>query len=590
MAREIKGNKDEIVNLLIKLYDESRGSSYRIQLEKNWEEYQKLYLSNVDPKTFPWEGASNVDLGIVEMTVDNIKSRYQMSTLAEKPFFNALPRTKAGEEHQKLVQDAMSWILDHHIKIGNVYDKVTHNVAKFGTSFTKRRWQISRREINQMNFSPELGMTTQMGWLTETKGCADVIDLQHLFFPEDADDDIQNCYFAFHRIYLSPSQLRERINPPFEYDKEGVEKADAFFKKQITEKEKTAAQKQEKIPQKLPQNKIELLECYIFYDGDGDTFDEQCIFTICPDANAYLKGRFLADIYYDGLRPFNRFIYKDVGLLYGRGIPAMLKNYREAMNTVFNQGVDCTMMQIIPWFFYRYASSFKPEEVKLCPGKGIPVDDINDVRIATFPATAPVIGQIIELMMIFIERQTGISAPQTGQVSEGRTTAYEIGAVISEGNIKHQDRILAFHRESADFLEGIYHLYRQNMTSDMVMRLIPDAGNIQYFSPDPASFIPEYDFIILGSLTMGNKDAEKQNAVALYNLLMSNPYINQNPKAVNELLRDLLTHFDKRNSEKYLPPQEVIDALYEKQQQTIMSGGQPGGGERQEGEGGNQNQ
>jgi hypothetical protein len=582
--------KEDVVKELVTLYNDNKQSTYRVTNELEWIENQKLYLSRLDAKTFPWEGASNVDLGIVEMTVDNIKSRYAMSTIAEKPFFNALPRTSMGETNRKLVQEAMSWVLDEHLNIGLVTDKVTHNLAKHGTCFTKRRWTIPTREITRMSFDQQAGMQTETGWLAEPRGIVDVPDLQHLFFPEEADDDIQNCHYNFHRVFLSESDLKHRMDKdsPFGYDKEGTEKTLVSLRKKMQDRQKTAAQKNEKIPQQLSQDKAEILECYVFFDGDKDGYDEQMIFTICPEANAYLKGRFLADVYFDGMRPFNRFVYKDVGLLYGRGIPQMLKNYREAMNTIFNQGVDCTMMQIIPWFFYRYASSFKPEEVKLCPGKGIPVDDINDVRIATFPATAPIVEQVINLMMTFVERQTGISAPMQGEPSGSRTTAYEVGTIISEGNIKHQDRIISFHREYSNMLEGIYHLYRQNMTSDMVMRLAPDdpqKGQYLYPQADPKSFLPEYDFIILGNLTMGNKQSEMQLTNALYDKLMANPFIINNPKAIVQCLKDLLNSYDKRNITNYLPPEEVTNALQDAQQKKVMAeaasgfqdGGQPGG-------------
>ena len=100
-----------------------------------------------------------------------------------------------------------------------------------------------------------------------------------------------------------------------------------------------------------------------------------------------MKGFYLKDIYFDGKRPFFVYRYKETGAFYGRGVPEMIAPYRKLMNDVFNFAVNGLMLQILPWGFYRIGSSFRPEEVRLSPGVMIPVDDINDVKIAQFPAT-----------------------------------------------------------------------------------------------------------------------------------------------------------------------------------------------------------
>jgi type II secretory pathway component GspD/PulD (secretin) len=72
---------------------------------------------------------------------------------------------------------------------------------------------------------------------------------------------------------------------------------------------------------------------------------------------------------------------------------------------------------------------------------------------------------------------------------------------------------------------------------------------------------------------------------ALYDKLMANPFIINNPKAIVQCLKDLLNSYDKRNITNYLPPEEVTNALQDAQQKKVMAeaasgfqdGGQPGG-------------
>ena len=217
-------------------------------------------------------------------------------------------------------------------------------------------------------------------------------------------------------------------------------------------------------------------------------------------------------------------------------------------------------LQVLPWGFYRIGSSFKPEEVKLSPGVMIPIDDINDVKMGDFPTNAAQMDGVVQLIMSFIERQTGISSPHMGQEFPTRKTATEIKTIISEGNVKHEDRIQMFQNEVARLFKGIYNLYRQNQGKGRSGRI--GAGEDYKFIELFSAFdrLPDFDFIILGTLTTGNKAIEREDTMALYSITSQNPIFAEWPIGQLEMLKEVFNTFGKRNIKRFLPPDELVKA------------------------------
>lgn len=270
----------------------------------------------------------------------------------------------------------------------------------------------------------------------------------------------------------------------------------------------------------------------------------------------------------------------------------MLYPYRTALNNIFNMSVNCMLLQILPWGFYRYGSSFKPEDHKLAPGVWIPLDDINDARPASFPPTARLADSSIALLISLVERQSGISAPHMGQNTSGRKTAFEIKAVISEGNIKHEERIDNFQNTFSDLLRDLFNLYKFNLPDNQYFRKLFDDTGVQlktpiFFKPASRYILSQYDFdfIILGTLTTGNKAIEREDSVSMAEWLLKLPIVNENPDAQYELAKDVVQSFGKRDVERFLPPKMVTQFLKGMKMQELvqMAQGQreaPGGSGR----------
>jgi hypothetical protein len=210
------------------------------------------------------------------------------------------------------------------------------------------------------------------------------------------------------------------------------------------------------------------------------------------------------------------------------------------------------------------------------------VDDINDVSVTTFPLTAQAVSGLIELLVQFIEKQTGISAPQMGNPFPTRKTATEVKTVMSEGNIKHEDRIVTFQDVFSELLKDTFNLYRQNAPEGREGRIIEgdQARYVKLFSA--FDNIPDYDFIIMGTMTTGNKAIEREDSMGLYTISQQSPIFQNYPVGQLEMLKELFTTFGKRNLQRFLPPDDLVKAMTEMHIQAILGkaqmaaqGGQP---------------
>ena len=567
---KLSGEKeDEVIKEIGKNHSTFIASQNHTKRVKDWGIYHKAYLGIMDGGgSFPWKDSSNCDLGVVEMCVDNIKSRYKLSTIGAKPMFNSIPVSSQGEDKKQQVTDSMNYILENDIDIEKKLDKIAQMTVEYGSCPVKLYWKRDIKETKKWEKVEDIIYPAEREDIEE-RGALDVIDLVDIIVPDTTETDVQKLPWIYHRIWYSLYDLKKKVKLGF-FSQDKVDEVEAGLTQTKTQDTKTTEEKQ-KIMNEMPEERVEILECYMRFATGIDELEHECVFWFCPSTNTLMKGFYLRDLYFDAKRPIHIFRYKETGSFFGRGIPEMILPYRTLINNLFNFAVNCLMLQILPFGFYRIGSSFKPEEVRLGPGVMIPVDDINDVRIAQFPATAEIVESVVMLIMSFIERQTGISAPQMGKEFPTRKTATEVKTIMSEGNVKHEDRIQAFQDQFADLLKGVYNLYRQNQSKGREGRITTgeDYRFVTLFSAFDQ--LPDFDFIILGTLTTGNKAMEREDTMGLYSITSQNPLMANWWTGQLEMLKELFNTFGKRNITRFLPPDEMVKQMGQLHQQALMN-------------------
>lgn len=171
-----------------------------------------------------------------------------------------------------------------------------------------------------------------------------------------------------------------------------------------------------------------IFEWYGGHDCNDDQLNEEVVFTVVAELRKLARAKYLTELY-PGIperRPFaeGRFISVP-GQFYGIGLPELMEGLSDFIHVLLNENVDAARIANMPWFGYRAASGFKPDKLRLGPGDGIPLDDVQrDLAFYNIPHSDQSWGfNMIGLAMQFVERLTQMGAMQFGQVPQGKASA-----------------------------------------------------------------------------------------------------------------------------------------------------------------------
>jgi len=103
---------------------------------------------------------------------------------------------------------------------------------------------------------------------------------------------------------------------------------------------------------------------------------------------------------------------------YSRGVVEFTQPLQEEMDMNHNMRLDYLQLQTCPFFVYRGGSSLDNEEITISPGKGIPLDEITDLRPITFPSNANILMAEEDRLWKYAEWLTNVSPVAAGSMPE----------------------------------------------------------------------------------------------------------------------------------------------------------------------------
>jgi len=405
--------------------------------EKEREEYiqrvdkwrrQREAKPKTKTKNFPWEGASNVTLPQAAIATDTVKSALQAKFNNKKPFYHVGALKQDFYKHAEAVEKFLSFLVESkfHINLREVNNEIFYDTVSIGTEFVTVPW------VNDLYRFKRKGLNGGMEEATQTrhKGPMVVPVQVEDFFARSYSYDIQNMEFCAIRHRLLWHELKQREQQGIyenvdEIETEGVKtQLDEWDQK---EKERTGIDPKEA---KL----YDIMECYIFWDVDGDGIPE--------DIKIWFErstGTVLREEYNDlGVRPIRRLAYISLPKqLYGIGIGAMSEDIQEAGDALFNMAVNSTHISSLQMFTSKRGSPIGEKE-EFYPFKKITVDDpMTDFNPIGFPNTSGPNMQMLQYISSVLDRRTGANNPMMGQpdaYAKSRATASGTMFLAQQGN------------------------------------------------------------------------------------------------------------------------------------------------------------
>jgi len=311
------------------------------------------------------------------------------------------------------------------------------------------------------------------------------------------------------------------------------------------------------------------LECHKNYDlGDGK-FDPY-IFTVENDSETLLRAT--SRIFKK--KTFNYFIdyhfIPNPDGFHSFGFGHFLEPLNEMANTAFNQIFDSGRLTNQPFGFYGRRAGIKQRKIKLKPGLMTEIDDAKQIYFPAMQRVDQVLFQILGIIQQYIEQFTSTSDYLSGRESRGTKTPTAHGtlAIIEQGLVTFAvmtKRIFRSLRKELRLLMNLNHLY---LPDTKEYRIMGAEDKIAFSDIKREDFDGIYDVIPIGDPSYASKLTRRQEAVELYQILMTNPLIVGNPetgeganqRAIYEITSDLIDAYDKKNKSKILPelPEDPI--------------------------------
>lgn len=558
--------KKEVVDYVIKLVDDCEAS--RTDWKTIRRECEKLYEGIREPKSDPWQNCSNISVMAVPMHCNLMHSKLLPSVWNENLTYWQ-PVSADDIANVENVRKFMDWVVRRELKLAEPVDDIIHDFIISGTVALKVRKDIEYRYVRDKG---QVGKYKEIGHM---KVVVDNLPIEEVYLPYlwKGEDDSE---FIAHNSYMRLPEitaLKER--GAFVCSDTDIENIKAKITEETEDNvnsERAKAEGTREFNINLQSHPVRLIECYAKWFVDGRLLESA--FIVEYKSRTYMSGKPLTAINPIGRRPFviGQFIRR-TNRPYGIGLPEVMRGLAKELDAIHNQRIDAGSIAIAPFFFYRAASSIKPDKVQIGPGVGVPVDDIKDVLFAQFPSNFMTSFQEERIIIEYIEKLTTTSAYQMGRESDivkSRATASGTLALISQGEQAYTILGLRAQRIISKMLTKILQTYQCFMPVGFADRILgDDAGKLLFPEGlDPEEIDGGYDCYMLLDSTAGNKAMERQVNTALVQMAPNLLLLAQSPRGY-EIAREWLISIGKIDIEKYLGPKP--------QQEPGIPGGLPVG-------------
>lgn len=305
--------------------------------------------------------------------------------------------------------------------------------------------------------------------------------------------------------------------------------------------------------------------CFDVYDLDGDGVPEDVIFWVLKEDKILLKAAALTENFPTDppRRPLAEAQFLPVkGRHEGIGMPELMEGGHDFLKEVLDQGMDGGTLATTPFFFYRAASSLKPEIIRPWPGDGIPLSDPqNDVKFPQIPFDGSFSLNAFALGRQMQERLTLQGDLQAGRVPQGKSSALRtvggINTILAQGEARPERVLRRFFMGFAEIYKQMHELNQHFFPDEKQIRVlgITEPGENPYpkivrKKDLDGRFVFDFRASILNSSKAAKQQGLEQMMATLVNPLMIQLGI-VGPEEIFRMVRDFVQS-TANDPDKYL--------------------------------------
>lgn len=569
----------------------------RAELDARLKIYNDLYEGVVPAnKEIPWPGCANINVPITQEMLDALHARLSKAALGVYPIVLVKGEDAAGVEVERKLENYYA-TLSNSINLDEVASQATFLALRDGVGIIKVFWDRRTRRVKTRKMKPLLDETgapiidPRNGSLLREESVeidevveydnvrCTVVELKDFYVLPAHAYDISRHYAkgVAERVWMRRDEIMQRAKGG-DFDKEAVKRlfSGSSTKRATIEPEHADHMGVSATVDTPGFEEYEMFDVYMNYDLDNDGYEEECVFTVCPDFNVLVRAEVFP--YWHQLRPYVPIIpWPRPRRFYGFSVPQRLEPIQRELNAIHNQRLDAVTLRLSPPMLITRSAVMRGDAAQAWgPLARIEVNSREDVDVLTLPDINPSSFSEETILRQYAERVVGLYDLNTPRGTGSRRTRAEIGAIQQEGMVRFDYMMKMIQRSIVKVFEQIHQLKIQYMPEREVFEAVGIDG-VQKFELTREEMLANIRFIANGDLPVSDKERNRQDAYFLYQALMGNPLVQGDLRRVHHVTKELIEAWEKKAPEKFIgTEQEAVQQMQMMQQmaaQTAPRGG-----------------
>lgn len=552
------------------------------QKVEEWADQEAAYRAiSLGPQNHPFVGACGDVVPVIAMAVDPIHARLDTGIFKAKPIFKLTGLKKSILPYIDALEQWIEYYQKHRVRFRGVASPRLLEMTKHGTMIYKTVYERETYTLKTYNKKWEVvdkEVTTFSG--PKTYG----ISIQDLLFPPGYQH-INDCPFVAERVRTSFGQLKiaEASKKLKDVDKcKGTE----VTTKDVLREERQISSNHQDAMRSVGDN-IEVWEIWCdFVIDEAKGIPSRLVITYDENSGTYLQRRY--NWYFHQRKPYTVIPYQVTNdSLYGIGIGEMSMFFQDAQTKWHRMATDNAYLANIRMFIAKKDSGIE-EVPKLYTGRTFFVDNpqTDFIPFAAADVYASTLQERQNLLGLN-EKRTGVSDYLTGRESPvvgSRATATSTVALIQEGTRRVEEvleNVRGGYSEIAQLWIYLWIQYGLDGIDDIVFGDDSIGQKIKDFfdKVDQENVVGMIAIDLAATDAANNKSVQQQVQLALIQVMMqyldklvqagqlalsaaaSQPsltaLIGSVMESARKMFTDLLSKYDIRNPEDYLPDLEI---------------------------------
>ena len=474
-------------------------------LVDRWTYYFRLYKSRITDagKENDYPYISKIFVPYTFNTVETILSKTLSATLASKPYISVFGRSPDDQKSAPAVEELLNYQLDQMDSFFSKELLFQKQNFQFGKSFKKIYWKYkkiinSRGEDIVIFDGPDMDIVPV--WDT---------------YVDPGVDNLQDANCLIHCTFQSSEYLKqmESMGLYKNIDKalENAQKASGG-EKELQDKLNILGsaddpryyvkKKQYQVKEYWSRDKLLVVVGQEVVRNTRNPFSHSKIPFV--DCNSY---------------PL-------VGQFYGMGDIEPVSSLQEEINDIRNARMDNINLMIHQVFLANRLSGID-DEVILSPGLVINCDDINGIKQLEMRDMQNSAIRAEENLKVDFQTTSGVTDYSKGQATPGfADTATGVALLSEASNSRFDIKVRLLQESFMKMAEQIIGLDMQFIKAAQLIRVLGPDGAINWKTVTPSDISRQFDYVPIGSTSMGNKQLRQQMIINLFGMLAKVPGIN----------------------------------------------------------------